>query len=149
MLEGDDAVSVAEGGDLSNLSGVDVADDGTVYVVSATGASEAPEEKLFGGGRGALFELRGGQVRLLAAGFEAPEPSGVVVLGATVALSSYQGRGDSSAVLLYDVASGQLEPTVYVNDYLREINVSGGLHKNPTTRQLAWSGGNTVFAIKP
>lgn len=148
-LDGDTATPIVEGGILSNLSGVDIDDNGVIYAVSATGSADVDEEFLAGSGRGVIYRIEGGIVSVLSAGFEAAEPSGLAVVNNILAVSSYEGRGASSAVLLYDLVQRKLDPTVYTNDKLAEITASGGLHRNVTTGLLAWSGGNTVFAIKP
>ena len=147
-LTGDQANVVAQGG-MTNLSGIDVAANGDIYVASASDGLHVPDEKRIGGGTGAIYRIRGNAVQLLSAGFHAAEPTGIALVGGRLAVSTYEGYGESSAVHLYDIQADKLEPVVYSNDALAAINVSGGLHRNVKTNQLAWSGGSTVFAIKP
>jgi hypothetical protein len=145
-LSGGTVREVVVGGQLKSPSGLDVDDDGTIYVADATAALYLDDAHVTGSGHGAVFAIRGGAATLVTAGFNAGYPTGIAVTGGKIVISAYADRGSNSAVLIYDIANPGSAPTVYV-DKLKDTFASAGLHRSRLSGALVWSGGDTVYLI--
>lgn len=145
-VSGSTATEILVGGQLKSPSGLDVDDDGTLYVADATAALNLEDAQVTGSGHGVVFAISGGAAKVITAGFNAGYPTGIAVAGGKVVISAYADRGSNSAVLIFDLAKPGSAPTVYV-DKLKDTFGSAGLHRSRATGAFAWSGGDTVFVI--
>jgi hypothetical protein len=150
VVEGGQARSIASGAPFAAPSGLDVADDGTIYVADPTAARNVEDEQVTGNGPSAVFKITGGQVSVVNAGFDGGYPTGIAVLGDRILLSAYADRGANSAVLRIDLASpGSVVVMEDRSGRLKDTYASAGLHRSRDSRRLAWSGGDTVYSIVP
>ena len=146
-LDGDDAAIFALTGDgrrvvardprFTSIGGLDVADDGTVYVADDSGT---------------VFRVAGASVTVLAEGLTLGDPAGVALTGdgATLLVSALDATGHSQVVLL-DTATGARST---FHDVIGASTGSGGLHRaQDAVDQLIWvdlSAGTagTVYRVK-
>jgi hypothetical protein len=149
VLEGG-AKPVVTGPPLRSPSGIDVADDGTIYVADPTAARDLDDGVISGNGTGALFKIAGGTATVVTAGFNGGYPTGIALLGNTVLISAYADRGANSAVLQVDLGAPR-NPAVLGDraGRLKDTWASAGLHRSRASNRLTWSGGNTVYSIAP
>lgn len=146
-LDGPTAISTDA--QLRSPSGIEVADDGTIYVADpAAGMFVEDDTVMHGAGHGVIFKIKDGATTLLAGGYEGGYPTGIALSpDGKLVVSAYANRGAQSAVLIYDPANPG-SPRV-VTDKLQDTFVSAGLHRSLTTGNMAWSGGDTVYMIQP
>jgi len=103
---------------------------------------------MHGAGHGVLFQIKGSAVTVLAGGFEGGYPTGIAMSpDGHIIVSAYAGRGGQSAVLIFD-PKAPATPQV-ITDKLQDTFISAGLHRSLKTGTMAWSGGDTVYMIKP
>lgn len=139
---------VVVGGLLQTPSGIDIADDGTIYVADPTAARNLEDEAIDGSGNGVVFKIVNGAASVLNAGFEGGYPTGLALApDGKVVVSAYKDRGAQSAVYLIDPANPR-SPSI-VTAKLETTFASAGLHRSRATGTMAWSGGNTVYVIQP
>ena len=104
-LDGNNPRAIVTGGDLRSPSGLDIADDGTLYVADSTAGGDLPDELAIGSGRAAVFEIKGGNARAIASGIEGGYPTGIAISkDGKLIVSAYVDRGSHSAVLILDPA---------------------------------------------
>jgi hypothetical protein len=148
VVEGTSARAVATGLPFASPSGVDVADDGAIYVADPTAARNVDDTEISGNAASVLFKVAGGQVSVVNAGFDGGYPTGIAVVGGSVLISAYADRGANSAVLRIDLASPRTAtPIEDRSGRLKDTFTSAGLHRSRDSRRLTWSGGNTVYSI--
>lgn len=146
-LDGPNAISTDA--QFRSPSGIEVADDGTIYVADpAAGMYVEDDGVMRGSGDGVIFKISGQSVSILAGGFEAGYPTGIALSpDGHLVVSAYANRGAQSAVLIFD-PKNPASPRV-VTDKLQDTFVSAGLHRSLKTGNMAWSGGDTVYVIQP
>jgi hypothetical protein len=147
-LEGNAGRAIVTGGQLKSPSGLDIADDGTIYVADSSAARDLDDGQVTGSGHGVVFKIVGGTATVVTAGFEAGYPTGLALTpSGKLAISAYAGRGSQSAVILVDPANPAAQ--ALFTEKLTETFASAGLHRSRATGQMAWSGGDTVYIIQP
>jgi sugar lactone lactonase YvrE len=147
VLDGGTARAIVTGGDLRSPSGLDIADDGTIYVADSTAAGDLGDELVSGAGRAAVFEIKGTNTRVVAAGIEGGYPTGIAIAkNGNLVISAYVDRGSHSAVVILDLKKPK-EPTIYTKK-LETTFASAGLHRSRQNGTMTWSGGDTVYVIK-
>lgn len=143
VLEGDSPRAMVTGGMMKSPSGLDVAEDGTIYVADAAAASEVDDAQVTGSGHGVVFQIVERTVTVVSAGFHAGYPTGIALSGSKIAVSVYAHRETQSAILWID----RHDPTntVLTTKSLEGIDRSAGLHQSKG--RMVWSGGNAVYLV--
>lgn len=144
----DGTTPIVTGGQFVSPSGIDIADDGTIYVADPAAARGLDDTQISGSGNGALFKIVGTNVTVVTAGFEAGYPTGIALSPeGHVIISAYKDRGAQSAII--DVDPAKPADASLITDKLEDTFTSAGLHRSRVTGLMAWSGGNTVYSIQP
>jgi hypothetical protein len=144
----DGTTPVVTGGQFVSPSGLDIADDGTIYVADPAAGRDLDDGQINGSGQGVVFKVVGTTVTVVTAGFEAGYPTGIAIgPDGRIIISAYKDRGQQSAIILVD-PKAPASPSV-ITDKLEDTFSSAGLHRSRTTGLMAWSGGNTVYSIQP